>query len=101
MATDFARFFQVSLEMLATIRDGHFAELNPMWTHVLGYSLEELRAADILSLIHPDDRESTVASGGRLMAGEPLVSFENRYLTKAGEYRWLQWSAAMPDPESG
>src|SRR4029078_8646458 len=47
-----------------------------------------------LDFIHPDDHEATRAAGARLAAGETIVSFENRYRTHDGSYRWLVWTAA-------
>jgi rsbT co-antagonist protein RsbR len=91
---DFARFFQASLEMLATADErGHFVDLNPVWTRVLGYTLEELKAVPFLEFIHPDDREPSIAAAAALYGGAEVVSFENRYRHKNGEYRWLSWTA--------
>lgn len=99
---DFARFFQASIELLATASAaGRFVDLNPMWTRVLGYSLDELRAVPFLEFVHPDDREATQAEVARLLAGgEATTSFENRYRRSDGRYRWLTWSAAL-DAETG
>lgn len=97
---DYDRFFQVSLEMLATAnRDGYFVDLNPVWTRVLGYPLAELRARPFLDFVHPEDREATVAAAANLHQGVELVRFENRYRHQRGEYRWLSWSAAPPGPD--
>jgi PAS domain S-box-containing protein len=103
MATDFARFFQVSLEMLATANaDGFFVDLNPMWTRVLGYSPDELRAVPFLDFVHPDDRRATFEAASKLFQNQQdVVSFENRYRTKSGEYRWLLWNSAAPAGPDG
>jgi len=99
---DFARFFNASNELLAIAsQDGSFIELNPMWTRVLGHSLEEMRIASFLEFVHPDDREATIAEVKRLNAsGGERTNFENRYRRSDGKYRWLSWSAAL-DAQAG
>jgi rsbT co-antagonist protein RsbR len=94
---DFARFFRTSHELLAiTGVNGHFVELNPMWTQVLGHSLDTLRASHFLEFVHPDDRETTVTEVARLQAqGGETTHFENRYRRSDGRYCWLSWSAVL------
>jgi PAS domain S-box-containing protein len=88
------RFFDISQEMLCIAGlDGYFRQLNPAWEKVLGWTVEELRARSSLEFIHPDDWALTRAEGQRLRLGGGSRSFENRYRTKAGEYRWLSWRA--------
>ena len=97
---DFARFFQYSLDLLATIDpDGIFVDLNPMWTRVMGYPLEELRGRSFTEFIHPEDLGPTVAlwNGDGKVSG--VSSFENRYRCKSGEHRWLSWNASPPGPD--
>jgi len=95
------RFFVLSLDMLAIAnREGYFVRLNPAWQTVLGYSEEELLARPYDDLLHPDDREATLAEANRLFSGGETVAFENRYRGKDGVYRWLHW-AARAAPEGG
>jgi two-component system, sensor histidine kinase and response regulator len=88
------RFFTLSLEMLC-IADfrGYFRRLNPVWTQTLGYSTEELMSQPYLDLVHPDDRESTIAAAGKVAGGGNVIQFENRYRCADGSYRWLMWNA--------
>ncbi len=88
------RFFDISMEMLCIAgMDGYFRQLNPAWEKVLGWTVEEMKSRSSLELIHPDDWAVTKAEGQRLRLGGGSRSFENRYLTKSGEYRWLSWRA--------
>jgi diguanylate cyclase (GGDEF)-like protein/PAS domain S-box-containing protein len=74
--------------------DGYFTRLNPAWEQVLGWTREELMAKPYISFVHPDDVESTAAQAGRLASpgAEPAIAFENRYRTKAGGYRRVEWT---------
>lgn len=96
------RFFELSRDLLCIADfDGYYRELNPAWTRTLGFSLEELKSRPFLEFFHPDDREATRREAERIAsAGDSTYSFENRHITKAGDYRWLVWSAAA-DRERG
>ena len=95
------RFFDMSVELLCIAGvDGYFKQLNPAWTKVLGWSLDELRARPFADLVHPDDRTLTGGEQQRLRLGGTVMDFENRYLAKDGSYRWLSWRAS-PSVEHG
>ena len=86
----------LDLMAIATF-DGYLEEVNPAWERTLGFTAEELRGRPVIDLIHPDDREMSLAEAERLTRGEKTVSFRNRYLTADGGYRWLEWNI-QPDP---
>jgi PAS domain S-box-containing protein len=88
------RHFRLSLDMqcVATF-DGYFTRVNPAW-RALGYSDEELCSAPFMSFVHPDDREATQHAMARLREGADLTSFANRYRSRDGSYRWLEWACA-------
>jgi PAS domain S-box-containing protein len=92
---DFDRFFKLSLDMfcVATFQ-GYFVRLNTTWGKVLGYSDEELRASPFIEFVHDDDREATIQELSKVTLGGHVINFENRYRTKDGSYRWLQWFAS-------
>ncbi len=93
------RFFALTLDLLCVAGfDGYFKQLNPTWEKVLGWTQAELRARPYLDFVHPDDRAATVAEAQKLVAGAPVVTFENRYRCKDGSYKWLLWNA-MPVAE--
>ena len=86
------RYFSSSLDLLCIADSGgRFIRLNPEWERVLGYPVSELEGRSFLDLVHPDDRESTLAALTRLNAQEQVLNFENRYLCKDGSYRWIEW----------
>jgi PAS domain S-box-containing protein len=51
-----------------------------------------------VEFVHPNDRASTEAEAARLAEGGTTVEFINRYRTKDGGWRWLEWSSvAVPE----
>jgi PAS domain S-box-containing protein len=95
------RMFGVALDLLCVAGfDGYFKRLSPSWTRTLGWSNAELLARPFVDFIHPDDRASTEAEAARIAEGATTLHFRNRYATRGGEWRWLDWSAA-PDREHG
>jgi PAS domain S-box-containing protein len=91
-----AGFFELSLDLLSIFdEEGYFSECNPSWERVLGYGLEELRGKQFIELVHPDDRERTQAEAAAIIDGKRTVHFENRYVRKDGDVRWLAWTAVF------
>jgi len=100
-AYEFTQLFNLSLQILCVAgTDGYFKRVNPAFEKALGYSYDELISIPFLDLIHPEDRETTLAEVRKLAAGIPTIQFENRYRRKDGVYRWLSWNAA-PMKERG
>jgi PAS domain S-box-containing protein len=89
------RFFNISLDMLATAGfDGYFKSVNPAFTRVLGWSEEELLSQPWRAFVHPDDVDATLQEHQKqLTTGALTIEFENRYRCKDGSYRWLSWAA--------
>jgi len=89
---ELSHFFECNLDLLCIVdTDGHFLRMNREWEKVLGYSVSELENRPFMDFVHPDDREATLQTFGRLTAQEEVLSFENRYRHKDGSYRWLEW----------
>lgn len=89
------RFFEISIDLFCYLNfSGYFQSLNPAWERTLGFTREELMSTPFIEFVHPDDRERTLAQNKKVRSGEQALAFENRYLCKNGEYRWLLWNAA-------
>ena len=74
--------------------DGRFRKVNSAWERTLGFTAEELLAAPIESFLHPDDVEPTRQEALRQMGGGATINFTNRYRTRTGGYRLLEWNAS-------
>jgi PAS domain S-box-containing protein len=100
--SDLQRLFDLSPDMLCVADiDGYFRRVNPAFTSTLGYSAEELLGRPFLDFVNPEDREPTSALiEEKLSQGVPVVSFENRYRSKDGSYRWFSWTSC-PVPDEG
>jgi PAS domain S-box-containing protein len=92
---DLREFLNLSVDMLCIAGiDGYFKHLNPAWEQTLGYSKSELLSRPYVELVHPEDRESTIAELKKLATGRNTFTFECRYLCKDGSYKWLRWTGA-------
>ena len=81
-------------------KDGYFRKINNAVCKKLGYTEEELFSRPISTFIFPDDREATARTRVKMINGEALINFQNRYVTKGGNYIWLTWNSIyFPDKE--
>ncbi|MEY5047628.1 MAG: hypothetical protein RLZZ175_987 [Bacteroidota bacterium] len=93
--------FNLSLDLVCIANtDGFFKQLNPAFTTILGWSQEELLGKPFAEYIHPDDLNSTYEIVAELAKGVQLVNFVNRYRTKLGDYKTINWMA-NPDVVTG
>lgn len=87
-------FFEMTPDLVCIAgKDGFFKKVNPAVIKKLGYSEKELLAIPVSSFIHPDDKELTHAERAKLLTGEALLNFQNRYVSKNGEIIWLEWTS--------
>jgi PAS domain S-box-containing protein len=92
------RLFDLSLDMLGTASAaGYFTRLNPAWERTLGWTTEEMMSEPSISFVHPQDVEATQqhAQQQDSAAGGTTAPLENRYRTKQGGYRWIQWVTVL------
>lgn len=85
-------FFRVNLDLLCIAdTSGRFLQVNPEWERILGYSVPELLEVNFLDLIHPEDKGKTLEAIETLKNQREVTGFTNRYRTKGGDYRWIEW----------
>ncbi len=91
---DLDLFIQSSPDMICIAGyDGYFRKVNPAVSKTLGYSEEELYAKPINDFVYIDDKFATNESRESVKRSIPLINFENRYVTKAGDIVWLSWTS--------
>jgi PAS domain S-box-containing protein len=89
-----ALFFEISADLFFIAGyDGYFKKVNPAVCQLLGYSEEELFKKPINDFVYQEDLETTILSREKVKSGNPLLDFENRYVTKSGEIVWLSWTS--------
>lgn len=70
---------------------GRFVDANPAYLSMLGYTLDELRQTDFMSVTHPEDRDPNAGHIGQLLTGEVgSFTFEKRYVTKSTDIVWVR-----------
>jgi PAS domain S-box-containing protein len=80
--------------------DGFFKWVNAAFERVLGYTKDELLSKQFFAFVHPDDVEITRVKLEKLKSGLDVVHFENRYRTKDGGWRRLDWVCPAAGPGS-
>ncbi|MDY6991729.1 MAG: PAS domain S-box protein, partial [Pseudomonadota bacterium] len=93
-------FFDVSLDMICIATpEGYFKQLSPAWSKTLGWNERELMNKPYFEFVHPDDLETTIKAAKQLIAGHEVSNFDNRYLCRDGQYRWLSWKAYLDETQ--
>lgn len=100
-AYDLFDFFKKTPDLVCIARkDGYFKQVNPAVIQKLGYSEEEIYSRPIFFFLHPDDLEKTRHMREKLLEGETMLNFQNRYINKSGDIIWLEWTAVyVPERE--
>lgn len=88
-------FFNMSLDILVVASKNTFIKINPSLSKVLGYSDLELKSQPFTNYVFPEDLATTEKALEELQKGTPLVNFENRWVCKDGDIRWLSWTATI------
>jgi PAS domain S-box-containing protein len=71
--------------------EGRFTFLNPAWCDATGFTLEESLGRHFVEFLHPDDALATreafeaLLNEGTVPAIQPM-----RYLTRDGQFRWME-----------
>ncbi|MEN9841320.1 MAG: putative sensory/regulatory protein RpfC, partial [Verrucomicrobiota bacterium] len=92
---EFEGFFQIALDLLCiTDPHGRFVRTNSAWITTLGYKPSELEGRSLTEFVHPEDLDATYASMGELAEGRTVTGLVNRYRTREGNYRTIEWRSA-------
>jgi PAS domain S-box-containing protein len=101
-AEPLADLARVSPDLLCAVTPaGEFLSVNPAWERVLGWRADELVGRPFADFLEGEHLERTLATWtGRVLQGEVVVDFQNRFPCRDGTARWLSWSATF-DRDSG
>jgi len=80
--------------------DGYFKKINPAFTKLFGWSEDELLNTSSFEFYHPDDIQNTAKELQKLADGQNTVNFLQRFKTKSGEYKTIEWTST-PEPATG
>ncbi|MDG5814676.1 PAS domain S-box protein [Chitinispirillales bacterium ANBcel5] len=91
-------FFSMNLDLLCIADlNGYFLKTNEAWGQVLGYATEDLNKRKFLDFVHPDDLKPTLEAIQDLSEGKDILNFVNRYKSKDGSYRYIEWRSHPKD----
>ncbi|MBW8366892.1 MAG: PAS domain S-box protein [Arenimonas sp.] len=94
------RFFELSAEIFVIYspEKRRWLQVNPVFCQITGYTAEEMCSRDFTDFIHADDHAATLERSVRQQAGVNVPHhFENRYLSKRGDVRWIAWTSVPGD----
>ena len=87
--------FQTNLE-------GTWTFLNRAWTELTGFPVAECLGESSLVFVHPEDQEICRTEFRRLIEhNEKYLRYEVRFLTKTGNYRWMEVHTRTMEDEAG
>lgn len=90
--------WQVTPDLLGVLdAKGYFRDINDASFPILGCTPEEVNGRSFLGFVHPDDIDASKRVYSALKAGDPVLSFENRFRHVDGSYRWLSWNTVPKD----
>jgi len=89
-----ASFIDLLLDAVCAVdKQGRFVFVSAACERIFGYTPDELIGRQMIELVHPADRQRTLAAARDIMGGEPKHNFENRYVRKDGRIVNILWSA--------
>ncbi|WP_143960960.1 PAS domain S-box protein [Litoribacter populi] len=95
------KVYSRSLDVICTIDgEGKFQEVSLACLKMWGYTPEELTGKLYMEMVHPDDRDLTIAAAKAIMEGTDVTAFQNRYIRKDGTILPVIWSAHYDKEEN-
>jgi PAS domain S-box-containing protein len=90
-----------SIGIIVVNQDGYALSANSAFTHMLGYSEDELKQMRFRDFTHPDDVDQNLDLFHRLYKGEiNHYEMEKRYLRKDGGVVWTRLTVSPMDKEA-
>lgn len=87
-------FFTLSQDLTCIVNeDGYFVKVNQSFITNLEYSYSELYEKPFMKFVYPSDLKITEKEFQKILLGENINSFRNRFVTKSNNVIWLTWTA--------
>ena len=86
------RFFVLSPDLLCITGPERVIRINPAFSQILGYSIDDLADRHYLDLVVPEDRDPVRVLLEQLPGRAEPVRFEDRVICRDGSERWVEWS---------
>ena len=97
---DLAKVMDLLLDAVCVVDEqGCYVFVSAAFERIFGYAQDELIGRNMIELVHPDDRDRTVAAAAEIMEGQPKAHFQNRYIRKDGSVVDVMWSARWSDSD--
>ncbi|MFA9213693.1 MAG: PAS domain S-box protein [Candidatus Methylacidiphilales bacterium] len=88
------KFFNLSPDLMCIVGfDGYFKKTNHAVSKLLGYSSSELLSKPLIEFVFEEDKTITLTTRQKIHSQYKEITFENRYVTKNGEIKWLSWTS--------
>lgn len=95
-----ASFIDIMVDAVFAVDvDGRIVYASPACERIFGYAPEEMIGNAMFDMMMPEDIERTRKSTYEVMAGNPQLNFENRYIRKDGRIVNIMWSARWSETE--
>ena len=89
-------FFEAAIDLLCIVdMEGKFVRVSQAWKDLIGQPSKSIESTRFMDYVHPDDVSATEEVFVQIQTGQPLVGFINRYRTKSGEWRSIEWRAKL------
>jgi PAS domain S-box-containing protein len=85
--------YTISADMIAIAgNDGFFKKINPAFKNILGFEEQEFLSKSFFDFIHEEDVEMCKKEYQKVIAGQPTINFNTRFICQNGSYKWLEWN---------
>ena len=96
----FVDFMDLLLDAICVVNpEGRLVFASAACEKIFGYTPKEMLGIQLLDLVHPDDKASTLALAQEINKGAQSYAFENRYIRKDGQIVYIRWSARWSEKD--
>ncbi|MDD2370459.1 MAG: PAS domain S-box protein [Firmicutes bacterium] len=91
-------YFDLNINLMCVVdMAGNFIKVNKAWGELLGYPVKYLENSKFIDYVHPEDIEDTNQAFLKLKEKKQVINFVNRYMSKDGNYRYIEWNSQVFD----